>query len=57
MTDYTKLFTPSLRAVLSRERPPRLDEAALEGLRRVLLQKPTEHGFGCLPESGSSTWH
>ena len=36
----------ALRAVLSRGRPPRLDEAALEGLRRVLLQKPTEHGFG-----------
>lgn len=36
----------ALRAVPSRGRPPRLDESDREGLRRVLLQKPTEHGFG-----------
>lgn len=36
----------ALRAVPSRGRPARLDEVKLEGLRRVLLQKPTEHGFG-----------
>ena len=36
----------ALRAVPSRGRPPRLDTSELEGLRRVLLQKPTEHGFG-----------
>ncbi len=36
----------ALRTVPSRGRPPRLDEAELEGLRRALLQKPTEHGFG-----------
>jgi transposase len=26
--------------------PARLDESQLEGLRRAILQKPTEHGFG-----------
>jgi transposase len=36
----------ALRCAPSRGRPPRLDESELEGLRRVLLQKPTEHGFG-----------
>jgi transposase len=36
----------ALRSAPSRGRPPRLDETKLEGLRRVLLQKPTEHGFG-----------
>ncbi len=30
----------------SRGRPARLDESQLEGLRRAILQKPTEHGFG-----------
>ena len=36
----------ALRCAPSRGRPARLDETKLEGLRRVLLQKPTEHGFG-----------
>lgn len=36
----------ALRSAPSRGRPPRLDETELESLRRVLLQKPTEHGFG-----------
>ena len=36
----------ALRCVPSRGRPPRLDESELEGLRRAILQKPTEHGFG-----------
>jgi transposase len=36
----------ALRSAPSRGRPPRLDETKLEDLRRVLLQKPTEHGFG-----------
>jgi len=36
----------ALRSAPSRGRPPRLDETKLEGLRQVLLQKPTEHGFG-----------
>jgi len=36
----------ALRCAPSRGRPARLDEAKLQGLRRVLMQKPTEHGFG-----------
>jgi len=36
----------ALRSAPSRGRPPRLDETELKSLRRVLLQKPTEHGFG-----------
>ena len=36
----------ALRAVPSRGRPARLDEAQREDLRRAILQKPTEHGFG-----------
>ena len=36
----------ALRSAPSRGRPPRLDESELKGLRRALLQKPTEHGFG-----------
>lgn len=36
----------ALRAVLSRGRPARLDEAQLRGLRAAVLQKPSEHGFG-----------
>ena len=36
----------ALRSVPSRGRPARLDESQLEGLRRAILQKPTEHGFG-----------
>lgn len=36
----------ALRCAPSRGRPARLDESELQGLRRVLLQKPTEHGFG-----------
>jgi transposase len=34
-----------LRAVPERGRPARLDAAQLEGLRRALLQNPSEHGF------------
>ena len=36
----------ALRAVPGRGRPAKLDEAQLEEVRRVVLQKPTEHGFG-----------
>jgi transposase len=36
----------ALRCVPSRGRPARLDASQLEGLRRAILQKPTEHGFG-----------
>ena len=36
----------ALRAVPSRGRPARLDDAQREDLRRAILQKPTEHGFG-----------
>ena len=36
----------ALRAVPSRGRPARLDEAQLRGLRAAVLQKPSEHGFG-----------
>ena len=36
----------ALRAVPSRGRPARLDEAQLRGLREAVLQKPSEHGFG-----------
>lgn len=36
----------ALRAVPGRGRPRRLDEGQVEGLRRALLQAPTEHGFG-----------
>ena len=35
-----------LRAVPSRGRPARLDEAQLQALGRVLLQRPSKHGFG-----------
>jgi transposase len=35
----------ALRAVPSRGRPARLDEAQREDLRRALLQNPTEHGL------------
>lgn len=36
----------ALRAVPSRGRPAKLDEDQLAGLRRALVQSPTEHGFG-----------
>lgn len=36
----------ALRAVPLRGRPATLDEAQREGLRRAVLQNPTEHGFG-----------
>ena len=36
----------ALRAVPPRGRPAKLDEVQLVGLRRALLQSPTEHGFG-----------
>ena len=36
----------ALRAVRLRGRPSRLDERELEELRRAIMQKPTEHGFG-----------
>jgi transposase len=36
----------ALRAVPGRGRPAKLDAAQLEGVRRAMLQKPTEHGFG-----------
>ena len=36
----------ALRAVPGRGRPAKLDAAQLEGVRRAVLQKPTEHGFG-----------
>ena len=36
----------ALRAMPSRGRPARLDDAQREDLRRAILQKPTEHGFG-----------
>lgn len=36
----------ALRAVPSRRRPARLDEAQLRGLRAAVLQKPSKHGFG-----------
>jgi transposase len=36
----------ALRSVPSRGRPARLDESQMEGLRRAILQRPTEHGFG-----------
>lgn len=36
----------ALRAVPSRGRPAKLDATQLEGLRSVVLQSPTEHGFG-----------
>lgn len=36
----------ALRAVPGRGRPARLDEGQLEQVRRAVLQKPTEHGFG-----------
>lgn len=36
----------ALRSIPSRGRPARLDESQLDGLRRAILQKPTEHGFG-----------
>jgi transposase len=36
----------ALRAVRARGRPAKLDEPQLDALRRALLQKPTEHGFG-----------
>jgi transposase len=36
----------ALRAVPGRGRPARLDASELAGVRRAILQKPTEHGFG-----------
>jgi transposase len=36
----------ALRAVPLRGRPARLDEDKREELRRAILHKPTEHGFG-----------
>ena len=36
----------ALRAVASRGRPSKLDVGQLAGLRRAVLQSPTEHGFG-----------
>jgi transposase len=36
----------ALRAMPSRGRPARLDEQQLQALGRMLLDKPTEHGFG-----------
>ena len=36
----------ALREVRLRGRPARLDVDQLEDLRRAILQKPTEHGFG-----------
>jgi transposase len=36
----------ALRAVPSRGRPARLDASQLDGVRRAVLQSPTEHGFG-----------
>jgi transposase len=36
----------ALRAVLGRGRPAKLDEGQLEQVRRAILQKPTDHGFG-----------
>jgi transposase len=36
----------ALRAMPTRGRPARLEEAQLQALRRMLLDKPTDHGFG-----------
>lgn len=36
----------ALRAMPTRGRPARLDEAQLQALARMLLDKPTDHGFG-----------
>ena len=36
----------ALRAMGGKGRPPQLDERQLEALRRILLDNPTEHGFG-----------
>jgi transposase len=36
----------ALRAMPSRGRPARLDEQQLQALGRMLLDKPTDHGFG-----------
>lgn len=36
----------ALRAVAGPGRPAKLDDAQLEQVRRAVLQKPTEHGFG-----------
>jgi transposase len=36
----------ALRAVPPRGRPAKLDAEQLAGVRRALLQSPTEHGFG-----------
>jgi transposase len=36
----------ALRAIPSRGRPARLDEQQLQALGRMLLDKPTDHGFG-----------
>jgi transposase len=36
----------ALRAMPARGRPPRLDEQQLQALGRMLLGKPTDHGFG-----------
>jgi transposase len=36
----------ALRAMPARGRPPRLHDEQLQELARMLLQRPTEHGFG-----------
>ena len=36
----------ALRAVAGPGRPAKLDDAQLEQVRRAVLQRPTEHGFG-----------
>jgi transposase len=36
----------ALRAMPTRGRPARLDEPQLQALARMLLDKPTDHGFG-----------
>ena len=36
----------AVRSVPSGGHPVRLDESELEGLHQIILQKPTEHGFG-----------
>jgi transposase len=36
----------ALRAMPARGRPPRLEEQQLQALGRLLLDKPTDHGFG-----------
>ena len=36
----------ALRAVPDRGRPARLEPEQLAGMRKAILQNPTEHGFG-----------